>query len=117
MNIRRQTHFIIIGLLLIAFAFVTLSVSPRFGSMFRLTAFAATTFTVNSVGDSSDNNLADGVCSDGSGNCTLRAAIEQANATAGTDTINFSIGTGTKTIVLTSDLPILTDPVIIDGTT
>ena len=35
----------------------------------------------------------------GGDQCTLRAAIQQANATAGADTINFAIpGTGVKTI-------------------
>src|ERR671926_346430 len=65
-------------------------------------ARAATTFTVNSAGDGADANLADNVCNDGGGNCTLRAAIQQANATAGTDTINFSV---TGTINLTGPLP------------
>ena len=43
---------------------------------------AATTFTVDSTGDGGDSDTADGVCDDGLGNCTLRAAIEQANAVA-----------------------------------
>ena len=117
MKIRRQTFFIVIGLLFVAFVGVAVSLPESFGRLFQPAALAATTFTVNSVADSSDSNTADGVCNDGSGNCTLRAAIEQANATAGTDTINFSIGTGAKTIVQTSDFPIISDPVIIDGTT
>ena len=49
------------------------------------------TFTVDSTGDGGDSNTTDGVCDDGSGNCTLRAAIEQANADAGTDTVEFGI--------------------------
>jgi len=81
------------------------------------TARAATTFTVNSTNDTSDNNAGDGVCNDGSGNCTLRAALEESNALAGLDTINFSIGSGVSTIVLTADLPMITSPVVIDGTT
>ena len=85
--------------------------------LMRPTVSAATTFTVNSTGDTADSNLTDGVCNDGSGSCTLRAAIEQANAIAGSDTINFSIGSGVKTIVQTSDFPIISDPVVIDGTT
>ncbi|MCH8964135.1 MAG: hypothetical protein IIB58_04175, partial [Planctomycetes bacterium] len=60
---------------------------------------AATTFTVDSTGDGGDSDTADGVCDDGLGHCTLRAAIEQANAVAGLDTINFSIpGPGPHTI-------------------
>lgn len=81
------------------------------------TAHAATVFTVNSVGDGADSNTADGVCNDGAGNCTLRAALEQANAVPGTDTINFQIGTGVQTIVLNAVLPDVSDPINIDGTT
>ena len=85
--------------------------------LLRPTVSAASNFTVNSTGDGADSNLADGICSDGSGSCTLRAAIEQANAVAGLDTINFNIGSGVKTIVLTTDLPIISDQLVIDGTT
>src|SRR5215211_206143 len=63
---------------------------------------AATTFTVNSVNDQSDVDLS------ASGNqCTLRAAIEQANETPGADAIHFDIpgGSGVKTIRPTSELP------------
>jgi CSLREA domain-containing protein len=82
------------------------------------TARAATTFTVNSTGDGADSNTADGVCNDGTGNCTLRAAIQQANATSGTDTIAFQIpGAGLHTIAPSTALPTITDPVIIDGYT
>src|SRR5712692_8328746 len=75
------------------------------------------TFTVNSTADGADSNLADGVCDDGTGHCTLRAAIQQANATPGHDVINFSIGTGMQTIRPASRLPDITDPVTIDGST
>lgn len=80
-------------------------------------AYAAAGFTVNSTGDGADSNTADGICNDGAGNCTLRAALEQANALPGADTINFRIGTGVQTIVLGAVLPDVSDPVIIDGTT
>ena len=42
----------------------------------------AASLTVDSVLDSSDASAGDGSCDDGSGNCTLRAAIEEANALA-----------------------------------
>lgn len=43
-------------------------------------AFAAPTFTVNSVADDpASGNLADGVCQTSGGECTLRAAIMEAN--------------------------------------
>src|ERR1044072_8295674 len=52
-----------------------------------------------------------------SGVGSLRQAILDANANAGLDTINFSIGTGLQTISPATDLPTITSPVIIDGTT
>ena len=95
------------GLLLLA---VCLQVLPRRASA------AAATFIVNSTGDGADANAGDGVCNDGSGNCTLRAAIQEANASSGADTINFQIGSVSKSISLTSALPTVTGPVVIDGT-
>jgi len=75
-------------------------------------------YTVNSTGDLGDFNKGDGICLDGLGNCTLRAAIEEANTSAGTvDTIKFNIsGAGPHTIQPNSGLPTIADPVIIDGT-
>ncbi|HTR03428.1 MAG TPA: CSLREA domain-containing protein [Thermoanaerobaculia bacterium] len=70
----------------------------------------ATVFTVNSNADTDD-----GVCN--AANCTLREAINAANANAGADTIRFAIGSGTKSIALLSPLPTIVDPVTIDGTT
>ncbi|BDT69843.1 hypothetical protein os1_40350 [Comamonadaceae bacterium OS-1] len=53
-----------------------------------------------------------------SGAGSLRQAIIDANANAGTDTINFTIpGTGIHTIALTSVLPSITGTVILDATT
>ncbi len=40
-------------------------------------------FTVTSTADVVDANLGDGICDDGSGNCTLRAAIQESNALGG----------------------------------
>ncbi len=78
---------------------------------------------VNSVGDDGDSDLGDGECSTGntvSGGdpeCTLRAAIEHANATAGLDTIFFNIpSAGMPTISPLSTLPSITEEVTIDGT-
>src|SRR5436190_5680762 len=53
-----------------------------------------------------------------SGAGSLRQAILDANATAGTDLIDFNIGGGgVQTIAPTSALPAITDAVTIDGTT
>ncbi|MCP3958924.1 MAG: DUF11 domain-containing protein, partial [bacterium] len=71
--------------------------------------------TVDSTGDGGDSNTGDGICNDGSGNCTLRAAIEQANAAGGADLIEFAIGTGNQTIMLSTVLPTITEALVIDG--
>ena len=73
---------------------------------------------INSTDDTGDSNPGDGVCDDGTGNCTLRAAIEEANAYPGKDSIAFYIsGTGPHTIRPNYALPIIFDPLVIDGTT
>ncbi len=47
---------------------------------------------------------------------SLREAIIAANNTAGTDTVNFSIGgSGVKTINVASALPAITDTIVING--
>jgi hypothetical protein len=83
-------------------------------------AYAAT-FTVNVTGDGADLNLANGACdaSPSRGTqCTLRAAIQEANDIAGVDTIRFNVpGSGVKTIKPGSELPTITESVTIDGYT
>src|SRR3712207_1774109 len=75
------------------------------------TSAAPTVFAVNSTADPGD-----GVCN--STECTLREAITAANAGAGLDTISFNIpGSGVQTIAPATALPIITDPVVIDGYT
>jgi len=77
------------------------------------------TFTVNSLLDTADLSLLDGVCDVDPGpltTCTLRAAIQEANAQPGADTIGFTI-VGGGTITLLSILPPITDQVTITGTT
>jgi CSLREA domain-containing protein len=77
---------------------------------------ASATFVVDSTGDEPDNNLADNLCHTAADTCTLRAAIQQANAISGADTIDFNIpGIGVHTITPAIALPIITDPVTIDG--
>ena len=92
-------------------------------------AHAATTFTVNDTRDSPDASTASSTCDIDvftvGDQCTLRAAIQQANAIPGADTINFNIpGTGVKTIAVGAGgaqsfgaLPPITEQVTIDGYT
>ena len=80
-----------------------------------LDQLSGTTFTVESTGDGADSNTGDGVCDDGNGNCTLRAAIQEANRVDGS-TIEFNIsGSGTRTIQPASALPTISRTVFIDG--
>lgn len=79
---------------------------------------SANSLVVVSTGDSGDAMAGDGRCDDGTGVCTLRAAIEEINAAAEADTIAFNIaGAGPHTIQPGSELPAVTRPVTIDGTT
>ncbi len=74
--------------------------------------------TVDSTGDGADNNIGDGICDDGSGNCTLRAAIEESNENSGADVIEFNIaGSGVQTISPASSLPTITEQLSILGDT
>ncbi len=68
-----------------------------------LPAWSAT-FTVNSTADTADDDTADGICADASGNCSLRAAIQQANALASSDTVLLAIATYTLTGAVGDDL-------------
>ncbi|GEM_PF-1933188 len=52
------------------------------------------------------------------GAATFRQAILDANANGGVDTIKFNLpGSGVQTFTFASDLPYITDPVVIDGYT
>ena len=58
------------------------------------------TFTVDTTIDAVDANPGDGVCADSAGNCTLRAAIMEANAVPGAAAITLPGGTYTLSIPL-----------------
>lgn len=76
------------------------------------------THVVTSLDDAADANPGDGICADAFGNCTLRAALEEANASTGVDTVTFEIlGGGPYVISPFIDLPPLIEGVVIDGTT
>jgi sugar lactone lactonase YvrE len=83
----------------------------------------AATFTVDWTGDVGDSNRGDARCQDRGGNtCSLRAAIEEANATSGEDRIEFNIPgpPGTRTIQIVDspdrdELEPIADPLTIEG--
>jgi CSLREA domain-containing protein len=82
-------------------------------------AAAAATYEVNSTGDEEDAAVGVGGCLTAGLKCTLRAAIEESNASTGTrDEITFSSAFDRQladTIVLGSSLPAIEDPVSILG--
>lgn len=86
----------------------------------------ANSYTVNSTGDIGDIDQTDGVCLTDAENCTLRAAIQQANyyaITTTVTTIDFNIPSndpncdpaGVCYITITVPLDSIVVPVIIDG--
>jgi CSLREA domain-containing protein len=78
---------------------------------------AAVTLVVTSTVDAADASPGNGICATSTGVCTLRAAIQESNASGGGgDTIDFGVGTGAITITPTSALPATTVGVTIDGT-
>ncbi len=58
-------------------------------------AAADRTFTVTTASDTDDANAGDGICADANGACSLRAAVEEANALGGTTAIVLPAGTYT----------------------
>lgn len=83
-----------------------------------LAAAASQTFTVNGTGDGANKDECETPIT--TDECTLRGAIEAANATGETDTIHFDSSpfdgeSGLATIVLGAALPTITEPVEIDA--
>lgn len=78
-------------------------------------------FSVNTLVDTPDANPGDGICDDGTGNCSLRASVMEANATPGDNDIFipsgeyvFTIAGANENGALTGDLDI-TDNLTITG--
>jgi len=80
----------------------------------------AATFTVDTTADAVDAAPGDGVCAAAGGSCTLRAAVMEANALPGPDTIVLPAGRYTLTLAgagedaaATGDLDVLSDVTIL----
>ena len=69
-----------------------LLLGPITGALLPATGLAAD-FTVNSDADVVDDIAGDGICATAAGFCTVRAAVQEANALAGVDTISIPDGT------------------------
>ena len=72
--------------------------------------------SVNSDADTGDATPGDGICADADGNCSLRAAIEEANASGRPFRIDFAVA-GKRAVVLTptSPFPTFQVPIIVNG--
>lgn len=88
MNTKRNKY---VGILLVIS--INLGLLIAFSWLWSAYAYPSATFTVSTTADTHDLNLGDGLCADSSGNCSLRAAIEEANTLAGADTIGLPAGT------------------------
>ena len=106
--------------------FIDSSLNGQIGFLRNSSSFAAGTyqdpdasFVVNHTGDTFDNLVGDGICADAAGNCTLRAAIQEANAQFGNDVITFSFPITPVTIQLDSSLTpkelVISEGVTING--
>ncbi len=78
--------------------------------------FTIQQFPLDSSGDGGDSNPGDGICDDGTGVCTLRAAIEEANA-SNTPTSVQVPSTGKSAVILqpATPLPTITTTIFLDG--
>jgi CSLREA domain-containing protein len=74
----------------------------------------ASTYVVNDLGDAGDQSAGNDICATAGAVCTLRAAIEEANAHAGADVITFSVA---GTIAPATPLPAIAEQLEIDATT
>lgn len=86
-----------------------------FGAAVSAAPAQAASFVVDSLLDTPDVNVGNGVCQDAGGNCTLRAALQEAAANGVPDTITFSVS---GTIALTTvALPTISNSATtVDGT-
>jgi len=94
------------------------------GALFgALPAQAQSTYVVNSTADDDDANPGDGTCETAGGECTFRAALQEAAESTAIDTVSFAdiptggiLGGEFATIGLTGDQPTIADAYV-DGTT
>ncbi len=90
--------------------------AAAFAALAAIGGARASAAAVITVTESADALHASRCAATGAPPCSLRDAITFANAHAGADTISFGIGSGPVSIRLSSPLPAITDPVVIDGT-
>ena len=63
---------------------------------------SALSFTVNTTADAHDADPGDGKCADAAGQCTLRAALEEADASPSGSTVSINVPSGAYDLTLGS---------------
>jgi len=94
MSRKALRSFTIVLFVTLFFAAIAHAQEPRAGSVLA----PRVTFTVNSATDAGDAAPGNSVCATAGSVCTLRAAIQEANALAGDDIITLPAGTYTLTL-------------------
>ncbi len=77
-------------------------------------AVAAVSLVVNSTADEADATPGDGACATAAGTCSLRAALQEVNATADGGTVTFAFSEYTN-LTFTTALPAVVRPLTLDG--
>ena len=99
-------------LLLVGILQTNLMMPVNAASISKSAITPATTFDVDSMDDAPDASPGDGLCATSTGECTLRAALDEASAAPSLDTVNVPAGTY---LVIGEALVIADTEVIIDG--
>ncbi len=73
-----------------------------------------TCFAVNTLLDGEDTNLGDGICQDENGNCSLRAALQEANLNTNESLIQFTVA-GELSVQTPLPVVLTSYPLVIDG--
>jgi len=70
--------------------------------LWRVPMVQASSFTVNTTNDTVDHTIGDGICADAAGQCSLRAALQEADTIAAHNTITLPANTYTLTLANSS---------------
>lgn len=103
---RRRRAGLILSVVLLAGLVLTIGIPSAAASVL--------TFQVNSTTDTLDASPGDGVCADAGGQCTFRAAVQEADAQPGGSAITILVPAGTFPLKL-GVLPLTTNTIAIQG--
>ncbi len=99
--------------MVLALLLLLLALAPWHGSPGRAEA-AGLSFTVNTTADAPDALPGDGVCADAAGQCSLRAAVQEADAAPYVSAITITVPAGSYVLML-GPLTVTANLVVLDG--